>query len=487
MERSGAPLAAIIHDAALAGERSLLETAGAAARLALENERLDAELRARVEELERPRERIIEAGLAERRKLERNLHDGVQQRLVALALNIRLARDRMGRDPEDARELLEEAMSELQSATSELRELARGIHPNVLSEQGLSAALKALGGRVSVPVEIVVTPTERMPPLIEIASYYVIAEALTKITKYAQANAAEVRVHQLNGSVSVAVTDGTAAPTQPTDQGSVASPTASRRSTDGLKSTGRWARHDDHGANAIRIVLGEDSVLLREGIARLLGDAGFEVVAQAGDATDLLRKVRAHRPDVAIVDIRMPPTHTDEGLRAARVIRAELPKTAVLVLSGYVEEDYAVELLAESAEGVGYLLKDRVADVERFIDSIRRVADGGSALDPEVVSQMLGRRRSAGPLDELTSRRPQASDPPARGLLRCEVGLGVAVARSQTLEVDRPAQAHKMRPHGSVLSRSSITIATRRSGRRRGTSSTAPARSLRRRSCRAPR
>jgi DNA-binding NarL/FixJ family response regulator len=154
----------------------------------------------------------------------------------------------------------------------------------------------------------------------------------------------------------------------------------------------------------MRIVLGEDSVLLREGIARLLGDAGFEVVAQAGDAEDFLRKVRAHKPDVAIVDIRMPPTHTDEGLRAALMIRRELPKTAVLVLSSYVQEDYAVELLGESAEGVGYLLKDRVADVERFIDAIRRVAAGGSALDPEVVSQMLGRRRAAGPLNALTPR-----------------------------------------------------------------------------------
>ena len=154
----------------------------------------------------------------------------------------------------------------------------------------------------------------------------------------------------------------------------------------------------------MRIVLGEDSVLLREGIARLLGDAGFDVVAQAGDADDFLRKVRAHKPDVAIVDIRMPPTHTDEGLRAALMIRRELPSTAVLVLSSYVQEDYAVELLGESAEGVGYLLKDRVADVERFIDAIRRVAAGGSALDPEVVSQMLGRRRAAGPLNELTPR-----------------------------------------------------------------------------------
>jgi DNA-binding NarL/FixJ family response regulator len=154
----------------------------------------------------------------------------------------------------------------------------------------------------------------------------------------------------------------------------------------------------------MRVVLGEDSVLLREGVARLLEDFGFEVVGRAGDAEDLLRKVRAHKPDVAIVDIKMPPTHTDEGLRAARSIRAELPDTAVLVLSQYLEEDYALDLLAGSAEGVGYLLKDRIADVDRFIESIRRVADKGSVLDPEVVSQMLGRRRVGRPLDALTPR-----------------------------------------------------------------------------------
>jgi DNA-binding NarL/FixJ family response regulator len=153
----------------------------------------------------------------------------------------------------------------------------------------------------------------------------------------------------------------------------------------------------------MRAVIADDSVLLREGLARLLEEWEIEVVAQAGDAEDLLRKVRAHKPDVAVVDIRMPPTYT-EGLRAARTIRAELPDTGVLVLSQYVEEEYAMDLLADNAKGVGYLLKDRVSDVDRFVDSVRRVADGGSALDPEVVSRMLGRKRTEDPLDELTPR-----------------------------------------------------------------------------------
>jgi DNA-binding NarL/FixJ family response regulator len=154
----------------------------------------------------------------------------------------------------------------------------------------------------------------------------------------------------------------------------------------------------------MRVIVADDSVLLREGLVRLLEEAGMEVVGQAGDAEELLRKARAHKPDVAVVDIRMPPTHTDEGLQAARVIRSELPEIGVLVLSAYVEEQYAVDLLQDDAEGVGYLLKDRVGDLDRFVEAVRRVADGGSVLDPEVVSQMLGRHRSEDPLSDLTPR-----------------------------------------------------------------------------------
>jgi len=154
----------------------------------------------------------------------------------------------------------------------------------------------------------------------------------------------------------------------------------------------------------VRVVVAEDSVLLREGLVRLLAEGGFEVVGQAGDAEDLLRKVGAHRPDVAIVDVRMPPTHTDEGLRAAAEIRERHQQTAVLVLSQVIETGSALELLTQSAEGVGYLLKDRVADVDRFLEAVRRVAEGGSALDPEVVSTLLGRRRRDDPLAAITAR-----------------------------------------------------------------------------------
>jgi DNA-binding NarL/FixJ family response regulator len=154
----------------------------------------------------------------------------------------------------------------------------------------------------------------------------------------------------------------------------------------------------------VRVVIADDSVLLREGIARLLEDAGFEVVARVADAPSLLKAMEQAEPDIAVIDVRMPPTFSDEGLRAALVIRRQWPDVAVLVLSQYVEERYATELLATDTRGVGYLLKDRVADLDEFVEALRRVAAGGTALDPEVVTQLLARSRRVDPLATLTAR-----------------------------------------------------------------------------------
>jgi len=165
----------------------------------------------------------------------------------------------------------------------------------------------------------------------------------------------------------------------------------------------------------VRVVVAEDSVLLREGIARLLEDAGFAVVGQAGNADELLLKIRSYSPDVAVIDIRMPPTYTDEGLRAAQEIRDRHPGVGVLVLSQYVESGYALELLQQSAEGVGYLLKDRVGDVKEFAAAVERVAGGGSALDPEVVSRLVGRKRGDDPLSQLTPREREVLELMAQG------------------------------------------------------------------------
>jgi DNA-binding NarL/FixJ family response regulator len=154
----------------------------------------------------------------------------------------------------------------------------------------------------------------------------------------------------------------------------------------------------------LRVVIGEDDVLLREGIARLLTESGLEVVAQAGDAEDLLRKGLAHRPAVVVADVHMPPGHGDDGLRAAIEVRRQRPETGVLVLSQFYDERYALELIGDRAEGVGYLLKQRVGAVESFVDAVTRVAGGGTALDPEIVARMLGRRRRDQPLDRLSPR-----------------------------------------------------------------------------------
>ena len=160
----------------------------------------------------------------------------------------------------------------------------------------------------------------------------------------------------------------------------------------------------DPGPDALRVVLAEDTVLLREGLAVLLEDHGCAIVGHASDPDELLLKVRSYKPNVAIIDLRMPPTHTDEGLRASLEIRSHHPDVGVLVLSQYVEPAYAVELVGDNAAGVGYLLKDRVNDVTEFVSAVRRVADGGTAFDPKVVSELVGRRNREGALDVLSPR-----------------------------------------------------------------------------------
>jgi DNA-binding NarL/FixJ family response regulator len=166
----------------------------------------------------------------------------------------------------------------------------------------------------------------------------------------------------------------------------------------------------------VRVVIADDSILVREGIAAILSRAGIEVAAQAGDPEELLREVDAHVPDVAIVDVRMPPTQTDEGLRAAHEIRARHPQIGIVILSQHVEVGIATHLLAETPEGLGYLLKGRVSDVDGFVGALRRVADGGSALDPEVVTGLLSRARDDGPLQTLTDREREVLERIAAGL-----------------------------------------------------------------------
>ena len=213
------------------------------------------------------------------------------------------------------------------------------------------------------------------------------------------------------------------------------------------------AMEDSEYGGRMRVVIGEDQLLFRKGLGRLLEEAGFDVVAQAGDAIDLRRKVSAHRPDVAVVDIQMPPTNTDDGLRVAMQIRREQPHTKVLVLSQYVEERYAVDLIGESAEGVGYLLKDRVGDLDTFAEAVRRVGEGGSVLDPEVVGRMLGRRRRIDPLDELSPREREVIELMAEGRSNSGIAEQLVITESavekhvtsifDTLGIERSGEAHR--------------------------------------------
>jgi DNA-binding NarL/FixJ family response regulator len=179
----------------------------------------------------------------------------------------------------------------------------------------------------------------------------------------------------------------------------------------------------------IRVVVGEDQTLVREGIVRVLEESGCEVVGVAGDAEDLLRKANAHHPDVVVTDIQMPPDLTDDGLRAAQQIRSSQPEVGVVVLSQFLEDRYALDLVADRAEGVGYLLKDRVGDLTLFIDAVRRVARGGSALDPAVVQRMVGRQRGESPLDDLTPREREVLALMAEG----RSNQGIADAHSVTV------------------------------------------------------
>ncbi len=207
IEHEGERIAAIVHSSGLAEERELVQTAGAAAGLTLRNERLDAELRAKVAELQASRSRIVQAGYEQRRRLERDLHDGAQQRLMALGIDLRMVRERIEHDPQGAAELLDGSLHELKEATAELRELARGIHPAVLTNRGLHAALKGLASRSPVPVELLQTPADRLPPSVESAVYFVVAEALTNAARYSRAQTVTVGVVRDNGHVDVEVRD----------------------------------------------------------------------------------------------------------------------------------------------------------------------------------------------------------------------------------------------------------------------------------------
>ena len=416
IERGGVRVAALLHDPALDQEPKLLDAVTAAAGIALENERLQVELRARLAELKGSRARIVDAGQRERQRLERNLHDGAQQRLIALSLELSLLEERLDADP-DARMRLDHARREIATSLDELRDVARGMHPAVVSGHGLEIALEQLAARAPLPVRLAVAarrPSSRAPRGRRLLP------GLRESRQHRQARERDVGHRRRPPGRRPGRGRGRRRRSRRrrhrTGLGSAGARgprRGPRRSVAGVEPERR--RDPAASGDPVRAVIAEDSVLLREGLERLLGEHGLEVVGCCQTAEDLLLQVRSYSPDVAIVDIRLPPTHNDEGMRAALEIRARHPSVGVLVLSQYVELGLAMKLLADSAEGAGYLLKDRIGDVKEFIGAVRRVGDGGSAIDPIIVSTLLSRRRSDDPLAELTPRERDVLELMAEG------------------------------------------------------------------------
>ena len=442
--RDDRELGVLLHDAALPPD--LVRAVVDAAAVTVELARLRVELRLQLAEVESSRARIAQAGYAERRRIERDLHDGAQQRLVTLGIVLRRIQRSLPRDAIAIDPALDAAVDEVTAAIADLRTIAAGVRPPRLDE-GLGAALADLARGATVPVEVTAT-ADRAPPEVEAAAYFVACEALTNALKHASPTRVVVETARENGVLRLLVAD----------DGVGGAETGARDGPAGhgrpRRRPGRDARHRqpagrgnaDRGAAAMRVVIAEDTVLLREGLAGLLEDAGHEVVGRAGDADALLTLIGEHEPDLAVVDVRMPPDYDDEGTRAAAEIRRTHPSTGVLVLSQHIETRHIVELVTDGG-GFGYLLKDRVLDVDDFLDAARRVADGGSALDPQVVATLIGAPGPVRALGELTAARARGARADGRGPHQLR-HRQAAVADREDGRDARARDPDEARPHG---------------------------------------
>ena len=419
--RAGAPLGLVVHRPVDDERPGMLEQSVEAAGLAIEIVRLRVELRRQLEEVEESRARIVSAGYAERRRIERDLHDGAQQRLVSVGLAMRHAQHELAEGSNGVpTEILDDAVAELTEAIEELRELARGVRPAQL-DAGLVPALRELAARSPVPVELE-TGDERFPADLEAAAYFIASEGLTNAVKHARATLVTLRAERGDGNLVISVRDDGIGGAAPAD-GSGLRGLADRVESpprDAAARERRRARYDDRRGASLRVVIAEDQVLLREGLGRLFEDAGHEVVASLGDAQRLVPTVIGYRPDLLVVDVRMPPTFTDEGARAAVQVKEVRPDVGVLVLSQHVETQHAVELVRLG--GFGYLLKDRVLEVGEFLDAAERVANGGSALDPKIVASLVSPAGRDGRLAELSDREREVLELMAEGLTNAAIG-----------------------------------------------------------------
>ena len=369
----------------------------------------EAELAQRVRQLTQTRTEALDTGASEIRRIERDLHDGAQARLVAMGMTLDAAGQVIDTNPEAARALVLEARDASVKALAELRALIRGIHPPVLADRGLADAIRALA--LDTPARIALASDLNGRPAG--------AGRVGRLLRGQRAAGQRVQARRGHADLDrhparrrdAADRRHRQRPRRRRPAGPVAGQRAARhRAAAGrLRRSARDqqpARRPDRGhhGDPVRVVIAEDLFLLRDGLTRMLQAHGLQIAAAVDNGADLLAAVTADQPDVAIVDVRLPPTFTDEGIRAALAARREVPGLPVLVLSQYVEQLYARELLAGGSGGIGYLLKDRVFDSGQFVDAVRRVAAGGTAMDPEVIARLLARNAGDATLAALSPR-----------------------------------------------------------------------------------
>jgi PAS domain S-box-containing protein len=387
--------------------------------------------RIRLGEVEESRARIARAAYTARRTIQRDLHDGAQQQFVSVALQLETARGLIEEQSPEAGRLVAAAQADLRDAIEELRRLAQGIHPAELSARGLEAALRTLAKRSAASINVRVERFGRLAPEIESAAYFITAEATANAIKHASANQIDIEVASTADELRVTVTDDGAGGAslregtglqglrdraeaiggRLTVDSPVGGPTALVAELPLFRSRHRLGLADAH----LRVVIADDAAMIRQALVELLQGSGIEVAAQVGDAQALLQEVERQVPDIAIVDIHMPPTQTSEGVHAALEIRRRFPGVGILLLSSYVESKEVIELFAAAASGVGYLLKDSVADVDQLLDALERISDGGVVLDPKLVVDLVGRTLQPDPLEALTAREREVVELMAEG------------------------------------------------------------------------
>jgi PAS domain S-box-containing protein len=391
----------------------------------------DLSERIRLGEVEESRARIADAADAARRSIQRDLHDGAQQQFVSVALQLENARGLIEEHSPLASRLVAAAQADLEDAIEELRRLCQGIHPAELSERGLAAALRTLAKRSAASVNVTVERFGRLAPEIESAAYFITAEATANAVKHASANQIDIDVTKARDELRVTVTDDGAGGASfregtglqglrdraeaiggdLTIDSPIGGPTVLTADLPLVRSRHSLGFVDGH----LRVVIADDAAMIRQALVELLGSSGVEVVAQVGDAPSLLQEVERHSPDIAIVDVHMPPTQTQEGVHAAAEIRRRFPGVGILLLSSYLESREVIELFEAATSGVGYLLKDSVANVDQLLDALERISAGGVVLDPKLVVDLVGRTLRPDPLEVLTAREREVVELMAEG------------------------------------------------------------------------